>query len=682
MILWTFLFLERKSRSFTGRRDHTADRGARQAYPLCEERERKMQDIAELKNAFWQEYESSYPSRFTEEYELLECLSRSELCETILARNRKNQKMVVGKCYCREHAYFEETEPRQMQSLECEGIPAYEGEYCNESWRCILREYVPGENLGECNRAYFTSEFICRTGIELCRILEYLHRQSAPVIHRDIKPQNVILREDGHIALIDFGIARLYGENKISDTRISGTRNFAPPEQYGFGQTDERSDIYSLGMLLTWMLTGEEQAIEKPGNFLEKVLHRCTAFSPRERYGNAGQVRRQLERHLSVLGFRYPLTVAGVAAGCLLGIGICLTGWGIRQAANGFKIGEEIHASAVSHQSGLDTSAAGLKEETDTSVIKETTDGEVIFAEPLIEQAVRLELNRPQGILTDEDLLGVTEILIRGQKVYDLKKSYYEDAQSGYLDAASWGNTVSLEDLRRMPNLKYVFVSHAKVKDVSPLADLSELRAIILNDNEIRDISALANLRNVEQLELGNNNISDISALGEMKYLRVVFLGNNPVSDISPLANCPYLDRIILAEMGEFSGEPLKNLNGISYLDISFSDTDLYEYLSGKTIHTLKLGAWDQTDLDCIRDMEQVKELYIGWSNISDISGIEGRKDITVLDMGGCVIEDLSPVFTLPNLQEVKVGVKMRTKMEELLETHEGNVHFTVEYTE
>lgn len=675
-----------------------------------------MQDIAELKNTFLREYESGYPSQFTEEYELLECLSRSEFCETILARSKKDKKMVVGKCYCRGHAYFEGTEPRQMQGLEFEGIPAYEGEYCNESWRCILREYVPGKNLWECNRAYFTSEFICKTGIELCRILEYLHGQSTPVIHRDIKPQNVILRDDGRIALIDFGIARLYRENKTSDTRISGTRNFAPPEQYGFGQTDEKSDIYSLGMLLTWMLTGEERAIEKPGNFLEKVLYHCTAFSPRERYSNAGQVRRQLKRRLSAPGFKYSSAIAGVAAGCLLGIGICL-------AANGFKDGRETDIFGVRQTGETDTSTAGLTGKADisavglagkadTSVIgqmgetdrrgegslaavleenenrPQPTEGTqagseaVTFVEPLIEQAARLELDRPQGILTEEDLLGVTEILIRGQKVYDSKDSYYRDNPNGDLDTASWGNIVSLEDLRHMPNLKYVFVSYAKVKDVSPLADLVKLRGIILCNNKISDISALGNLRNVEQLEIENNDIRDISALGGWKYLRAVFLGNNPIADVSPLANCPYIDRLVLSELEEFAGEPLKDLDGLSLLYINNTDTDLYKYLSGKTVHTLRLGAPDQTDLECVRDMAQVKELSISWSHISDISGIEGRNDITFLDMGGCVIEDLSPIFTLPNLREVKVSAKMRTQMEELLKAHEGNVHFTIEYTE
>ena len=86
-------------------------------------------------------------------------------------------------------------------------------------------------------------------------MLTYLHSFSPPVIYRDMKPGNVILRPDGRITLIDFGIARIFSPQ--GKATLIGTPGFAPPEQYS-GQVDERSDIYGLGATLHYILTGRE----------------------------------------------------------------------------------------------------------------------------------------------------------------------------------------------------------------------------------------------------------------------------------------------------------------------------------------------------------------------------------------------------------------------------------------
>ena len=82
----------------------------------------------------------------------------------------------------------------------------------------------------------------------MCDGLKELHEQK--IIHRDIKPSNMILQADGRIRLIDFDAARIFKDNKATDTELLGTKDYAPPEQYGFGQTDPRSDIYSLGVTI------------------------------------------------------------------------------------------------------------------------------------------------------------------------------------------------------------------------------------------------------------------------------------------------------------------------------------------------------------------------------------------------------------------------------------------------
>src|SRR5215470_5378419 len=95
-------------------------------------------------------------------------------------------------------------------------------------------------------------------GIQLCTVLDYLHTRQPPIIFRDLKPANVMLNSDGHVYLIDFGIARHLKPGQAKDTIALGSPGYAAPEQYGKAQTTPRSDIYSLGALLHHILTGND----------------------------------------------------------------------------------------------------------------------------------------------------------------------------------------------------------------------------------------------------------------------------------------------------------------------------------------------------------------------------------------------------------------------------------------
>ena len=116
----------------------------------------------------------------------------------------------------------------------------------------VIEEYVEGRSLGMVKLS--AKQFRCVVG-DLCSVLEYLHGKG--IIHRDIKPSNIIYKEDGHICLIDFDAARMPKDDLEQDTRLLGTRGYAPPEQYGFSQTDARADIYSMGVMLTQLMEGQ-----------------------------------------------------------------------------------------------------------------------------------------------------------------------------------------------------------------------------------------------------------------------------------------------------------------------------------------------------------------------------------------------------------------------------------------
>ena len=159
----------------------------------------------------------------------------------------------------------------------------------------LLRAFLPGETLRQYReRVGVCPEETCvRLGQKLCALLETLHSQEPPVIHRDIKPENIILLPDGGVGLIDFGIARLYKAGQDTDTRRMGTRSTAAPEQYGYAQTDQRTDLYALGMTLAWLATGAygREALAQATNlspYFRQTLEKAVSFAPEDRYQSAG----------------------------------------------------------------------------------------------------------------------------------------------------------------------------------------------------------------------------------------------------------------------------------------------------------------------------------------------------------------------------------------------------------
>ena len=150
----------------------------------------------------------------------------------------------------------------RLSKLVHENMPAIHGVFLREDCFCVLEDYVEGRTLQEILET--DGVFDKRTAIgiisQLCDVLMYLHNQPSAIIHRDIKPANIILTGDGTVKLLDFDIAREHRYAAAMDTEVVGTRHFAPPEQYGFSQSDQRTDIYSLGVLLTVLLTNTYDA--------------------------------------------------------------------------------------------------------------------------------------------------------------------------------------------------------------------------------------------------------------------------------------------------------------------------------------------------------------------------------------------------------------------------------------
>jgi len=182
----------------------------------------------------------------------------------------------------------------------------------------VFEDYVPGTNLMEKleNEKSFSHKQVIEWSLMLCDILSVLHENDPPIIHRDIKPSNIIISNDGILKLIDFDIAREYKTDSGTDTAYIGTKKYASPEQYGFSQTDCRSDIFSLGITMAELLTGKtpdfNQVFDSYG-VLEPVIKKCIAIDPMQRFQNVGELKKALEK-IEQPFYKRPVNIIGAIA--------------------------------------------------------------------------------------------------------------------------------------------------------------------------------------------------------------------------------------------------------------------------------------------------------------------------------------------------------------------------------
>lgn len=199
-------------------------------------------------------------------------LRRSEKSTVTLVVSEDTGKRYVKKKLQGAHLVYE-----LLKELEHPYLPKIEKVECSDAETILLEEYIEGANLAEIS---LPERKIVSLMEELCEVLSFLHQQG--IIHRDIKPSNLLLAPDGHIRLIDFDAARKEKTDQDNDTRLLGTKGYAPPEQYGFAQTDTRADIYAVGVTMKQLLgKAAGKQLYRP------ILRKCTEFAPKRRYATA-----------------------------------------------------------------------------------------------------------------------------------------------------------------------------------------------------------------------------------------------------------------------------------------------------------------------------------------------------------------------------------------------------------
>lgn len=240
------------------------------------------------------------------------------------------------------------TEANMMKRLDHPALPRIVDIIDNPDTIYIVMDYIEGESLDKIlsSEGPQPEELVINWAKQLCDALSYLHSQKPPIIYRDMKPANVMLKPEGTVKIIDFGIAREYKEQSLADTTVLGTKGYAPPEQYS-GQTDPRSDIFALGMTMHHLLTGVDPRGGEPyapvrqwnpelSEGIELIIDRCVQPAAENRYQSCTDLLYDLEHpDLITHGFKRMQkrrlgAFIGAAAGSLL---LLCCGIGFRAAA-------------------------------------------------------------------------------------------------------------------------------------------------------------------------------------------------------------------------------------------------------------------------------------------------------------------------------------------------------------
>ncbi len=219
----------------------------------------------------------NYINQMLKTYNLVSVLSRKNDCMVLRLRNRKLNREIILRSYPKPVAAYQ-----QIVDLECENLPIIYDVINLEDGQIVLEEYIEGVTVCEVMQSGKYTFLGARRIIKaVCNALNLLHERG--IIHRDIKPENIIIGKNGRVVLIDLNASRKIS-NASHDTVIMGTVGYASPEQLGVAQTDARTDIYALGVLLNIMLTGKHPSEIIAKGRAGKIVRKCTNVNPADRF--------------------------------------------------------------------------------------------------------------------------------------------------------------------------------------------------------------------------------------------------------------------------------------------------------------------------------------------------------------------------------------------------------------
>ncbi len=203
----------------------------------------------------------------------------------ILVKNIETQKIYIKKTL----AVYDADIYRYLMEHPITYMPKIYGVYEGDNYLTVIEDYIEGKTLLDIlEGGVIEPSKAVHIARRISCILKDLHCLEKPIVHRDVKPSNVIITDDGEIYLIDINVAKHYREDANEDTKLMGTMYYAAPEQfeYGFSASSAKSDIYSVGMLLNVMITGKFPKEQKAGGSVWNIIEKCIELNPDDRYSD------------------------------------------------------------------------------------------------------------------------------------------------------------------------------------------------------------------------------------------------------------------------------------------------------------------------------------------------------------------------------------------------------------
>lgn len=615
-------------------------------------------------NKIWNDY---LPEDMQEYWTVYECLKESEDSSTFLVKETATGILCVLKWGRNRQTEFLRNEMEIMKKMadrKLSGIPKAYRIFEENGEVYLVREYIEGMSLAQMvlQKGGISEAEICRISRKICQTAEQFQNPNEPMIHRDIKPENIVVTPGGEVVFIDFGTMRSYKKDGSRDTFVVGTRGTAAPEQYGYTQTDQRTDVYAIGQTMLYMVSESyemnqlsECAVSRR---MKKIIEKACSFEPDKRYGDAAQLRRAVEK-CQANNRKKVYKKAGAVFGLI---------------AAGYILAIFSPDGTVIENKRIETA--------EQSAAEEQIQAEITFREELIEEAVRKELGLSKtDKITASMLENVRKLRIGGKEILDDEDTFWGEGHHVDGKDSSFGsvrgNITDLSDLAQMVNLEELALCNQKIEDISGLKELP-LKKLYLSKNMITDFSVLLNLIDLDTLCIMENPAENLSVIGEctgilrlniqgMNLTDIDFLKNLSLDylDMSnvevennifePLTEMKKLDTLCMCDVNEAAAETLSQMSTLKAL-FMWGDSTILENLKPlKGMTQLETLAFTTqiSSLEGIEQFPSLNFLSVSFSLVKDLSPVTGAKNLQVIDISNADIENFEPLFGHSGLTEV-----------------------------
>ena len=615
-------------------------------------------------NKIWNDY---LPEDMQEHWTVYECLKESEDSSTFLVKETVTGILCVLKWGRNRQAEFLRNEMEIMEKMadrKLSGVPKAYRIFEENGEVYLVREYIEGMSLAQMvlQKGGISEAEICRISRKICQTAEQFQNPDEPMIHRDIKPENIVVTPGGEVVFIDFGTMRSYKKDGSRDTFVVGTRGTAAPEQYGYIQTDQRTDVYAIGQTMLYMVSESyemnqlsECAVSRR---MKKIIEKACSFEPDKRYGDAAQLRRAVEK-CQANNRKKVYKKAGAVFGLI---------------AAGYILAIFSQDGTVIENKRIETA--------EQSAAEEQIQAEITFREELIEEAVRKELGLSKtDKITASMLEDVRKLRIVGKEILDDEDTFWGEGHHVDGKDSSFGsvrgNITDLSDLAQVVNLEELALCNQKIEDISGLKELP-LKKLYLSKNMITDFSVLLNLIDLDTLCIMENPAENLSVIGEctgilrlniqgMNLTDIDFLKNLSLDylDMSnvevennifePLAEMKKLDTLCMCDVNEAAAETLSQMSTLKAL-FMWGDSTILENLKPlKGMTQLETLAFTTqiSSLEGIEQFPSLNFLSVSFSLVKDLSPVTGAKNLQVIDISNADIKNFEPLFGHSGLTEV-----------------------------